>query len=153
MAKLKNENNSGGVLLKSIIGLPKYVFVALAILLMGFIFLIATINKNPLHIYLLPENFTGEVEITFAQADYPPLKIEKNIYNVPTSGKLKTSTNLKGGPVEVYYVDNQGHRKEVIHEEFHGVSTGSGGKDNLTVAHFYIGTKDQYDNYVKQLGF
>jgi hypothetical protein len=139
--------------LKSIIGLPKFVFVAVAILFMLFIFLIATINKNPLHIYLLPENFIGEVEITFDQANYPPLEKGKNtyIYNVPMSGMLKTSSTLKSGTVEVYYVDNQGHRKKVSHEEFHGVSTGSGGKDNnLTVAHFFIGTKVQYDNYVKQ---
>ncbi len=57
---------------------------------------------------------------------------------------------MESGPVEVNYVDNQGQRKKVSHEQFHGVSSHSGGEDDLTVATLFIGTKEQYENYVKQ---
>jgi hypothetical protein len=134
--------------------LKKYVFIpltiALAIMVTGIIFLNITLNKNPLHVYLIPENFVGEIEVTFDQADYPPLPKEGNsyIYNIPESGKLKTSSAMKSGTDEVYYVDNQGQRKKVSHEQFHGVSTHGGDRD--TTATFFIGTKEQYENYVKQ---
>ncbi|MFK7692723.1 DUF6843 domain-containing protein [Paenibacillus sp. HJGM_3] len=121
--------------------MKKYVFVAAAItcLVMGFFFLVATTNKYPLHIYLVPENFVGEVEVTFEQTAFPPLPKERNsyIYNIPASGKLKTSNKMESGPVEVYYVDNQGQRKKVSHEEFHGVS--SHGGDRETTATTFIG--------------
>lgn len=132
--------------------MKKYVFIALTIMVLGFIFLITTTNKNPLHIYLLPENFVGEVEVTFDQSDYPPLTKEKNtfIYHIPKSGKLKTSNTMENGAVEVYYVDNQGMRKKVSHEHFSGVSSHGGGEDNQTVATFFIGTKKQHEDYVKQ---
>ncbi|WP_028552122.1 DUF6843 domain-containing protein [Paenibacillus sp. UNC451MF] len=132
--------------------MKKYVFISLTIMVLGLIFLITTTNKNPLHIYLLPENFVGEVRVAFDQSDYPPLTKERNtfIYYIPKSGKLKTSNTMESGPVEVYYVDNQGQRKKVSHENFSGVSSHGGGEDNQTVATFFIGTKEQYENYVKQ---
>lgn len=131
--------------------LKRYIFVALFFMLSGVIFLFATINKNPLHIYLVPENFAGEVEITFNQTDSPPLAKEKNsmVYTVPESGKLKTSSSLESGPIEVYYVDNQGQRKKVSQERLHGVASTHGG-DRDTISKFYIGTKEQYENYVNQ---
>jgi hypothetical protein len=137
--------------MKKVIGLPIYVPVALAILLMGYVFLIATTNNNPLHIYLLPENYVGEVEVTYEQADNPPLAKEGNstINNIPKSGKLKTSSTMESGPVEVYYVDNQGQRKKVSHEQLHGVASSHGGDRDITST-FYIGTKEQYEKYVNQ---
>lgn len=131
--------------------MKKYLFVALTIMILCITFLIATINKNPLHIYLIPENFVGEVEVTFDQLDYPQLPKERNtfFYNIPKSGKLKTSDTMKSGAVEVYYVDNQEERKKVSNEQFHGVSSHGGGEENLTVARLFIGTKEQYDNYIK----
>lgn len=123
----------------------KYDFITLTIIVLSLIFLITTTIKNPLHIYLLPENFVGEVEITFDQSEYPPLTKERNkfIYHIPKSGKLKTSNTMKSGAVKVYFVDNQGQRKKVSHELFSGVSSHGGGENNQTVAAFFIGTKEQ----------
>ncbi|MDR6550781.1 DUF6843 domain-containing protein [Paenibacillus qinlingensis] len=133
----------------------KYICIGLTFMVLGFlglIIFITTINNNPHHIYLLPENFVGEVQVTFDQLDYPPLPKEENafIYTIPKSGKLKTSNTMESGGVEVNYVDNQGQRKKVSHEQFHGVSSHGGGEDNLTVARTFIGTKEQYDDYLKQ---
>jgi hypothetical protein len=140
-----------GVEMNRNIGLPKYMYVALAFIVAGLLFLIATTSNQPLHIYLLPDNFVGEVEITFDQVVYPPLDQEHQtyFYNIPKSGRLKTSSKMVAGPLKAYYIDNQGHRNELgLHEEFiHAVSTHSGGQDNLTVISFFVGTKEQYHNH------
>lgn len=138
-------------MVKRILGLPIYVPVALGILLLGSFFLIATINKNPLHIYLVPENFNGEVKVIYEQANNPPLAKERNlyIYNIPKSGKLKTSSSMESGPVEVYYVDDQGKRKKVSDEQLHGVASTYGG-DREPTSTFYIGTEEQYEKYIQQ---
>ncbi|WP_284645045.1 DUF6843 domain-containing protein [Paenibacillus silviterrae] len=136
--------------MRSKTGLPRSVIVALAILLLAILFLILTVNRNPLHIYLLPENFVGQVQTIFEQPDAPPLAKENNntyIYHVPASGTLKTSSRMESGPVEVYYIDSQGNRRKVEHERFHGVSTRSGGPDNITVSEFFIGSEEQYDSF------
>jgi len=136
---------------KRIFGLPIYVSVALGILLLGSFFLITTINKNSLHIYLVPENFNGEVKVIYEQANNPPLVKERNkyIYNIPTSGKLKTSSAMESGPVEVYYVNDQGLRKKVSDDLLHGVASTHGG-DIDPISTFFIGTEEQYESYIKQ---
>ncbi|WP_079913204.1 hypothetical protein [Paenibacillus sp. 32352] len=131
--------------------MKKYVVAALTFFVIGIVFLIATTNKNPLHVYQVPENFTGQVEVTFEQSDSPPLQKERNayIYTIPQSGKLKTSSTLKSGPVEVYYIDNQGTRKKVSHEQLHNVAS-THSSDRGTTSTFFIGSKEQYENYLKQ---
>lgn len=142
----------GGWDIKPMIGLSKYVYMALAILAAGVLFLIATTSKNPLHVYLIPENFVGEINIVFEQAAYPPLDKEKNsyIYRVPKSGKLQTSSKMESGPVEVYYVDEHGNRTKIGHDRFHGVSAGSGSEQSGSVATLFIRTKEQYEIHVKR---
>lgn len=120
-------------------------------MVIGIIFLNVSLNKNPLHVYLIPENFVGEVEVTFEQSDSPPLVKEGNsyIYNIQKSGKLKTSSELESGTVEVYYVDNQGQRKKLSDGQLHGVASTRSG-DRETSSTFFIGTEEQYENYLNQ---
>ncbi|MCM3633057.1 DUF6843 domain-containing protein [Paenibacillus camelliae] len=131
--------------------MKRYIFAALFFMVAAVVFLFATVNKNPLHIYLVPEHFTGEVVVTFNQTDSQPLAKEKNsfVYSIPDSGKLSTSSALESGPVEVYFVDSQGQRIKVDQEILHGVASTHGG-DRETISKFFIGTREQYEAYVNQ---
>jgi len=98
-------------------------------------------------VYLVPEHFVGEVEVTFEQTNSPPLAKEGKayIYNIPPSGKLSTSSPMVSGPVEVYYVDDRGRRKRVSHAELHGVASATGGDRNPT-ASFFIGSREKFEH-------
>ena len=143
--------NWEGFAVKRILRLPGPLIAAVAVLLLGFLFLIMTVNRNPLHIYVLPEGFHGAVEVTFDQAGSPPLEKDGNsyIYYIPPSGKLKTSSPMQSGPLEVMYADKGGRRTPVSPNELHGVASGS--NDGVSTAYLFIGTKAQYEEYVKQL--
>ena len=113
--------------------------------------------RNPTSKFLLPNNYTGWVEVTFDQVDSASLKIEGNniIFEVPLSGKIKTSSKNVTGPMRLFYVDEKGTPKEIPTnvEMIHGVSTTSGtigksdGKSEVIAEKlsFYVGTKEQWD--------
>ncbi|MGF7035304.1 hypothetical protein J2T17_006312 [Paenibacillus mucilaginosus] len=138
--------------MKKLNNLPLSVYIGLIILILAAIFMVATTSKYPLHIYLLPDNFTGEVVINFEQADSPPVEMEGKtiIYRIPSSGKLNTSSKLSTGPIEAYHVDENGARKKVRDEEFHAGGTTGGGEDNFPRAYLFIGSQEQYENYLKR---
>lgn len=77
------------------------------------------------------------------------------IFEVPPSGKIKTSSKNVTGPMRLYYVDEKGAQKEIPTnvEMIHDVSTTSGtigkadgkSEDIPEKLSFYIGTKEQWD--------
>jgi hypothetical protein len=128
----------------------------LACLAVGALFILNK-SDNSTNKFLLPNDYTGWVEVTFGQVDSTSLKHEGNniIFEVPPSGKIKTSSKNVTGPIRVYYVDEKGTQKEFPTnvEMIHGVSTTSGtigktdgkSEDITEKLSFYVGTKEQWD--------
>ncbi|MBP1988636.1 DUF6843 domain-containing protein [Paenibacillus eucommiae] len=108
------------------------------------------------HKYLLPQGYTGWVEITFDQPDSPPLEREGKsyVYEIPADGKLQTSTTMKSGTMLLYYVGADGQRTRIgLHESMnHGGGTSSGEEHRSdgtvkifpTKVTFFVGTEDQW---------
>ncbi|MCQ6564109.1 DUF6843 domain-containing protein [Paenibacillus mendelii] len=116
------------------------------------------ISENPIHKFLLPKDYTGWIEVVFDQPEYSELKHEGNhiVYEVPPSGKIKTSSINVSGPMSFYYVDNNGQKTEItdIEEMIHGVGTSSGSIGNANgiteeipeKLSFFVGTKEQWED-------
>lgn len=115
-----------------------------------------------LHLYILPEGFTGEMEIAFGLPDAPPLAREDGayVYVVPESGKLRTSTPFESGEVRFYYADKAGGRRQIgMGDGFvHGGGTfssshySSDGRrfDSPIYVRFFIGSLQQYEAHVER---
>ncbi|KRF39833.1 DUF6843 domain-containing protein [Paenibacillus sp. Soil787] len=141
--------------MKKMLGIT-FVVAVLVCLVVGALF-ISNKSDNPTNKFLLPKDYTGWVEVTFAQTDSTALKNEGNniIFEVPPSGKIKTSSKNVTGPMRFYYVDEKGTQKEIPTnvEMIHGVSTSSatigkadGKSEDITEKlSFYVGTKEQWD--------
>lgn len=141
--------------MKKILGIT--FVVAVLVCLVGGALFILNKSDNPTNKFLLPNDYTGWVEVTFDQVDSTSLKHEGNniIFEVPPSGKIKTSSKNVTGPMRFYYVDEKGTQKEIPTnvEMIHGVSTTSGtigktdgkSEDIAEKLSFYVGTKEQWD--------
>ena len=75
-------------------------------------------NAPSKDIYLIPNNYRGNVEILYGNADGQEKESEgfRRIYRIPENGKLKTKYKLKGHSIylyncKYYYVDRNGNRK------------------------------------------
>ncbi|RJE84628.1 hypothetical protein D3P07_22100 [Paenibacillus sp. 1011MAR3C5] len=118
----------------------------------GVIILLSISENKITHKYILPEGFTGWVEIIYEQPGYPALKKEgkKYIYNVPESGKMLTSTKNFSGPMDFSYMDRNGKLIEfrTVSPMIHGVNTSSGGSSSGEIfpqkVTFFVGTEEQW---------
>lgn len=108
------------------------------------------------HIYLLPQSYTGWVEITYNQPDSPELDREGDdyVYVIPDTGELRTSSSEKAGPMVLYYVDEHGNRTELAPGMVHaqGVTSGSlrqpdGTVREVTVNRFFVGTEQEWQQH------
>ncbi|WP_127589121.1 DUF6843 domain-containing protein [Paenibacillus koleovorans] len=128
------------------------------ILLFALLLTIATVvltacNARPTHLFVLPQGFTGWVEVTYEQPNAPALKEERNhiVYEVPASGKVATSSANKAGPMVFYYVDAIGQRTGFGTKEqlVHGIGTSSG-TDQPPMLRFFVGTEAQFKQQPKE---
>jgi hypothetical protein len=115
------------------------------------------------HKYIVQTGYTGWVEVTFDQADSPPLEKENGTYvfHIPASGKLKTSSPMKDGTLRVFYLGSDGNLTETNHHEenIHAVSTKSHStsyadghrEDSPTVVSFFLGDKEQWEIEAERL--
>ncbi|MCP1311352.1 DUF6843 domain-containing protein [Paenibacillus tyrfis] len=139
---------------KGVIGLVAILTLCLVV---GGIFFF-NISERPTHKFLLPKGFTGWVEVIYEQPGYPALKKENQfiIYEVPSSGKIMTSSKNITGPMVFNYIEADGKRTDFPEnaEMIHGLKTSSGGTGNtdgttektpqkLT---FFVGTKEKWNN-------
>ena len=79
-----------------------------------------TLTKEPgiPEIYLIPQDYVGEVVIEYGIRGAPPLPVKDGLrhFVIPTNGRLQTSSLLQTGRIPVpeggsyYYVDNEGVR-------------------------------------------
>ncbi|MDQ0876060.1 hypothetical protein QFZ77_004719 [Paenibacillus sp. V4I3] len=120
---------------------------------------IIVFNKpdNPTHKFLLPKEYTGWVEVIFDQPENPALKQEGNyiVYEVPPSGKIKTSSRNNTGSMVLYYIDNNGKKTKLPETVImiHGLGTSSGeigNADGTTTKipeklSFFVGTEEQWE--------
>lgn len=140
--------------MKKLLGIT-FVVAMLVCLVVGVLFILNN-SDNPTNKFLLPNNYTGWVEVTFDQVESTSLKYEGNniVFEVPPSGKIKTSSKNVTGPMRFYYVDEKGTQKEIPTnaEMIHGISTSSAtigkadgkSEDVKEKLSFYVGTKDSY---------
>lgn len=118
----------------------------------GAIILLSISEDKTTHKYMLPDGFTGWVEIIYEQPGYPALKTEGNtyIYNIPESGKLLTSTQNITGPMAFNYIDRNGKLIEFPKHipMIHGVNTSSGSSSSGEIfpqkVTFFVGTEDEW---------
>ncbi|RIX51240.1 hypothetical protein D3P08_17380 [Paenibacillus nanensis] len=119
---------------------------------------LSAMEERVTHKYVIPQGFTGWVEVTYEQQGHPALKKEgrKWVYEIPTSGKLSTSSRNISGPMLFYYADQDGRLTEfptdisIIHEV--GASSGgsSSGEKYPEKVTFFVGTEEQWRASEKQ---
>lgn len=108
--------------------------------------------------FLIPQGYKGEVVVSYNVDGAPALKADQGIYinKIGPDGKLETSTKNESsfprGEDRFYYVDAQGtktelHRDEEIWDGFLKSKSGS----NIVYGTFFVGTKQEYDAWAKQL--
>ncbi|GAA3406289.1 DUF6843 domain-containing protein [Paenibacillus hodogayensis] len=141
---------------------PKFAYAAAAFAAAGLLFMGMTVSRYPLHVYIVPEGFVGEVVVTFDQPDSPPLPYRKRTYtyNIPATGELGTSSPMKSGTVELYSRDATGNltRVGVYEPMLHGMVTSSSesvASDGSrvvspTVVRFFAGTAEQYEQFLTE---
>ncbi|KWX74379.1 hypothetical protein AMQ84_20485 [Paenibacillus riograndensis] len=116
-------------------------------------------NKRNPNLYLIPKNFVGWVQIIYNQEGFAEVKKTngKNIYTIPESGILKTSTpDAEYGVAsdEFYYYDEQNKQQKLnVDKMIHGQNIGKGesadssGKTNgPAVQSFFVGTENDLQN-------
>lgn len=125
--------------------------------------IIAGYTEPEQHKYIVHSGYTGWVEVTFDQADSPPLEKEHETYvfHIPASGKLKTSSPMKEGTLRVFYLGSDGNLTETGHHEetIHAVSTKSHStsyadgrrEDSATVISFFLGDQEQWEIEAEKL--
>ncbi|MFC6652156.1 DUF6843 domain-containing protein [Paenibacillus rhizoplanae] len=128
------------------------------LILLALILVACSSNKSNLNTYLIPENYVGWVQIIYNQEGFDPIKQVngKNIYTIPESGILKTSTPVEYGVSfdEFYYYDGQNRQQKIdVDQMIHGHHIGDGESVNSsgkiegpTVQEFFVGTETELQN-------
>ncbi|MDQ0903135.1 hypothetical protein [Paenibacillus sp. V4I7] len=141
--------------MKKILGIASTVSVIVCLIL-GTIIIFGN-PDNPTHKFLLPKEYSGWIEVVFDQPEFPALKHEGNyiVYEVPPSGKIKTSSRNISGSMVFYYVDYNGQKTKLPETVImiHGLGTSSGeigNADGTTTKipeklRFFVGTKEQWE--------
>ncbi|MCP1307760.1 DUF6843 domain-containing protein [Paenibacillus tyrfis] len=113
------------------------------------------IHDQKSHIYLLPDGYTGWVEIRYEQEGSPPLPREGKEYVnlIPRTGILNTPDSPTSGEMKFYYLDEQGNRKRIELDMIRAqamkskyVLTSNGTKEELSVNVFFVGTEQQWND-------
>lgn len=116
-------------------------------------------NKRSPNTYLIPQNYVGWVQIIYNQEGLNAIEKDngRNIFTIPESGVLKTSTpDAEYGVAsdEFYYYDEQNKQHKLdVEKMIHGQNIGKGesvdsnGKNNSpTVQGFFVGTETELQN-------
>ncbi len=121
-----------------------FAVLAVAIICLFFIFK----QERQHYIFLIPQNYTGEVKIIFDQSGAPPLLQENNatLVEIPESGTTSTSDSNKTGIIDYYFVDKSGQRTKIenIQDTIHNLHTQSGnnnGQQLPETIEFVVGSK------------
>lgn len=116
-------------------------------LLIAAFFLFRNMTEKTTHLFLLPEGYTGWVEVVFDRPDSPPLKSEDHylVYEIPRSGEIYTSSSNITGPMAFYYIDENGTRKKIPNNVpmIHGLGTKSG-TGMAQALRFFVGAEEQW---------
>lgn len=103
--------------------------------------------------YLIPEGFTGRVNIILNQKGGSPTKYEdgRRVYEIPSDGILLTQFTINDGFIDrkYYYVDSIGNRTDLPIYKYDHNSDGTIRwliKDNNELGIFLDGTSGQYGN-------
>ncbi|MDO3677786.1 DUF6843 domain-containing protein [Paenibacillus ehimensis] len=132
-----------------------YLVVFLGISIAAFVIGNYGIHDQKSHIYLLPDGYTGWVEIRYEQEGSPPLIREgkKYVHLIPRTGVLNTSDSPTSGGMEFYYLDEQGKRNKIGLEMIRtqamktkDVLTSKGIQEQVSVNVFFVGTGQQWND-------
>ena len=138
--------------------MKKTLFLLIPLLLVLVLVFCSTTKRNP-NIYLIPNNYVGWVQIIYNQEGFDAIEKNngKNIFTIPESGILKTSTpDVEYGISfeEFYYYDEQNKQQKLdVDQMIHahtigdGESVSSSGKIvGPTVQSFFVGTEAALQN-------
>ncbi|MEW4372323.1 DUF6843 domain-containing protein [Paenibacillus kandeliae] len=130
---------------KNRIGILVFAIVIIAVVSLFFVFK----QERQHYIFLIPQNYTGQVDIVFEQEGAAPLKYEGKdaIVQIPDTGKVSTSDSNKTGTIDYYFIDKNGNREKIddIQNVIHNLHTQSGndnGKNINETIQFFVGSKD-----------
>lgn len=132
-----------------------YLVVFFAISIAAFVIGNYGIHDQKSHIYVLPDGYTGWVEIRYDQEGSPPLPREGKEYVnlIPRTGILNTSDSPTAGEMKFYYLDEQGNRKRIELDMIRtqgmstkDVLTSNGTREELSVNVFFVGTEQQWND-------
>ncbi|MET0637852.1 MAG: hypothetical protein ABWZ25_17610 [Chitinophagaceae bacterium] len=145
----------------------KSMTITLVYLLSALQFIVSCGSQPEPETYLLPQDFTGKVNIIFNQANGEPVKYEngRRVYEIPANGILLTQFKDEDGIIdhEYYYVDSAGNRtrlnvfsddeKEkatnagVFRDGTVGVYGNSSDPKSLSYQEFYIASGNEFEMY------
>ncbi|ETT53534.1 hypothetical protein MKZ07_00650 [Paenibacillus sp. FSL P4-0338] len=138
--------------------MKKTLFLLIPLLLLVLAFC-STNKRNP-NLYLIPNNYVGWVQIIYNQEGFNAIEKNngKNIFTIPESGVLKTSTPDPEYGIsfeEFYYYDEQNKQQKLdVDQMIHhhtigdGESVSSSGKiEGPTVQRFFVGTEAELQNH------
>jgi len=113
------------------------------------------------YIFVIPEGYEGKVTVTFDQPDADPFVYEDKwiVFQVPSSGHIKTSGSNVTGTMNYYFVDQAGNRTKIedIPNAIQDLHTQSGGSQNSAnqtteipeTLSFFVGIPQEYNNDLK----
>ncbi|MEK3879844.1 DUF6843 domain-containing protein [Paenibacillus sp. FSL M7-0420] len=123
------------------------------------LFVSCSSNKRTPNTYLIPKNYVGWVQIIYNQEGFNAIeKVNgRNIFTIPESGVLKTSTPSAeyGVAIDVfYYYDEQNTQEKIdVDQMIHAHTIGDGESVNSsgkikgpTVQSFFVGTEAELKN-------
>lgn len=119
------------------------------------------ITDKQTHKFILPKNYSGLVEVIYEQPYSPSLKQDGNyiVYEVYSTGTIKTSSKNVTGPMVFYYLETNGQLTKMPSNVpmIHGLGTSSGsfGESSETAVKipekltFFVGTKEQWEKHIE----
>jgi hypothetical protein len=111
--------------------------------------------------FLIPEGYVGWVRVEFQSGDAPPVPVENGeyIFQIPSSGLLKTSSSEQYGWAKDRYFYNSkngvrrlpdsGREQSLIWGKLNGQESTSRG--SRTYEEFFVGTEQQFKEQIKGL--
>ncbi len=126
------------------------------------IFLVSGCEQRPPAMYELPIDYRGWVQVRFERQGYPPLPTENgaDVFRIPTSGVLSTSSSAKSGwgKSEYYYASaTKRHQLPALSKGdesliWGGVYTGgSPDSEERNSVRFFVGTRVEYERAMHSL--
>jgi hypothetical protein len=127
----------------------KWIIMIGIVLLLAATVLLVFRQERQQYIILIPQGYTGQVQILFDQPGAAPLTYENRKAVIPISptGHAATSDANRSGTIQYYFVDASGQRAEILNtpetiQNLHTKSGNDSGQSLPETIEFEVGVQD-----------